>query len=108
MPEPGGPPPLSQVCSFNVTGPIPGTRIVVLGGGLSLTVVPHHGILRSDAILSHFRIHPAKPGPLQFNSYRVVATMADQPVENQSTCGVCWNCPPRSIRPTAPEPSVLL
>src|SRR5947207_15177350 len=50
---------------------------------VSLTVVPHHGILRSDAILSHFRIHPAKPGPLQFNRYRVVATMADQPTTGQ-------------------------
>ena len=39
-PEHGGAPPLSQVCSFKVTEPIPGTRIVVLGGGLSLTVVP--------------------------------------------------------------------
>src|SRR5215470_12598028 len=39
-PEHGGALPLSQVCSFKVTEPIPGTRIVVLGGGLSLTVVP--------------------------------------------------------------------
>src|SRR5712691_9830410 len=35
----GGPPP-SQTCSLRVTEPIPGTRIVVLGGGLSLTSVP--------------------------------------------------------------------
>src|SRR6266852_346044 len=35
----GGPPP-SQTCSLRVTEPIPGTRIVVLGGGLSLTDVP--------------------------------------------------------------------
>jgi len=39
-PEHGGALPLSQVCSFKVTEPIPGTRIVVLGGGLSLTVIP--------------------------------------------------------------------
>src|SRR2546427_11518192 len=40
VPEQGRALPLSQVCSFKVTEPIPGTRIVVLGGGLSLTVVP--------------------------------------------------------------------
>src|SRR5437016_5859004 len=39
-PEHGGVPPLSQICSFKVTEPIPGTRIVVLGGGLLLTVIP--------------------------------------------------------------------
>ena len=39
-PEHGGAPPLSQICSFKVTEPIPGTTIVVLGGGLSLTVIP--------------------------------------------------------------------
>src|SRR5216684_3310682 len=39
-PEQGGAPPPSQVCSFRVTEPIPGSRIVVLGGGLSLTPVP--------------------------------------------------------------------
>src|SRR5437867_12038411 len=39
-PEHGGALPLSQVCSLRVTEPIPGTRIVVLGGGLSLTDVP--------------------------------------------------------------------
>ena len=39
-PEHGGAPPLSQICSFKVTEPIPGTRIVVLGGGLLLTVIP--------------------------------------------------------------------
>ena len=39
-PEHGGALPLSQVCSFKVTEPIPGTRIVVLGGGLLATVIP--------------------------------------------------------------------
>src|SRR5712692_8591448 len=39
-PEHGGTPPPSQVCSLSVTEPIPGTRIVVLGGGLSLTAMP--------------------------------------------------------------------
>src|SRR5437879_8019570 len=40
VPEHGGAPPPSQVCSLKVTEPIPGTRTVVLGGGLSLTDVP--------------------------------------------------------------------
>src|SRR5260370_7275216 len=40
VPEHGGAPPPSQVCSLRVTEPIPGTRIVVLGGGLSLTAMP--------------------------------------------------------------------
>src|SRR5437016_14333374 len=40
VPEHGGTPPPSQVCSLRVTEPIPGTRIVVLGGGLSPTVMP--------------------------------------------------------------------
>jgi hypothetical protein len=40
VPEHGGTPPPSQVCSLRVTEPIPGTRIVVLGEGLSLTDVP--------------------------------------------------------------------
>ena len=40
VPEHGGAPPLSQVCSFKVTDPMPGIRIVVLGGGLSVMVVP--------------------------------------------------------------------
>src|SRR5216684_2000130 len=40
VPEHGGAPPPSQVCSFRVTEPIPGNRIVVLGGGLSLTAMP--------------------------------------------------------------------
>src|SRR5216683_8425078 len=40
VPEHGGTPPPSQVCSFRVTEPIPGNRIVVLGGGLSLTAMP--------------------------------------------------------------------
>src|SRR2546426_4047298 len=39
-PEHGGTPPPSQVCSLKVTEPIPGTRIVVLGGGLSPTDMP--------------------------------------------------------------------
>src|SRR5713226_5651333 len=39
-PEHGGTPPPSQVCSLRVTEPIPGTRIVVLGGGLSPTDMP--------------------------------------------------------------------
>src|SRR6266849_8630051 len=39
VPEHGGTPP-SPVCSFRVTEPIPGNRIVVLGGGLSLTAMP--------------------------------------------------------------------
>src|SRR3989442_3942697 len=39
-PEQGGAPPPSQVCSLRVTEPIPGTRMVVLGGGLSLTAMP--------------------------------------------------------------------
>src|SRR5216684_3299453 len=39
-PEHGGAPPPSQVCSLRVTEPMPGTRIVVLGGGLSLTDMP--------------------------------------------------------------------
>src|SRR5260370_167795 len=38
--EHGGTPPPSQVCSLRVTEPIPGTRIVVLGGGLSPTDMP--------------------------------------------------------------------
>src|SRR5881396_3974217 len=37
VPVHGGAPPPSQVCSLRVTEPIPGTRIVVLGGGLSPT-----------------------------------------------------------------------
>src|SRR6266852_6497697 len=40
VPEHGGTPPPSQVCSLRVTDPIPGTRIVVLGGGLSPTDMP--------------------------------------------------------------------
>ena len=40
VPEHGGTPPPSQVCSLRVTEPIPETRIVVLGGGLSPTVMP--------------------------------------------------------------------
>ena len=39
VPEHGATPP-SQVCSLRVTEPIPGNRIVVLGGGLSLTDMP--------------------------------------------------------------------
>src|SRR5713226_8158757 len=40
VPEHGGTPPPSHVCSLRVTEPIPGNRIVVLGGGLSLTDMP--------------------------------------------------------------------
>src|SRR6266851_660492 len=40
VPEHGGTPPPLQVCSLRVTEPIPGTKIVVLGGGLSLTDMP--------------------------------------------------------------------
>src|SRR5215510_8751933 len=40
VPEHGGALPLSQVCSLKVTEPMPGTRIVVLAGGLLLTVIP--------------------------------------------------------------------
>src|SRR6266700_2460168 len=40
VPVHGGAPPPSQICSLRVTEPIPGTRIVVLGGGLLLTDVP--------------------------------------------------------------------
>ena len=40
LPEQGGALPSSQVCSLRVTEPIPGTRMVVFGGGLSLTAVP--------------------------------------------------------------------
>ena len=40
VPEHGGAPPPSQVCSLRVTEPIPGNRIVVLGGGLSPTDMP--------------------------------------------------------------------
>src|SRR2546426_883379 len=40
VPEHGGAPPPSQVCSLKVADPIPGNRIVVLGGGLSLTDMP--------------------------------------------------------------------
>src|SRR5260370_9545960 len=40
VPEHGGAPPPSQVCSLRMTEPIPGNRIVVLGGGLSLTDMP--------------------------------------------------------------------
>src|SRR5713226_9336953 len=40
VPEHGGTPPPSQVCSLRVTEPIPGTKIVVLGGGLSPTDMP--------------------------------------------------------------------
>ena len=40
VPVQGGAPPPSQVCSLRVTEPIPGTRIVVLGGGLSPTDMP--------------------------------------------------------------------
>jgi len=40
VPEHGGTPPPSQVCSLRVTEPIPGNRIAVLGGGLSLTDMP--------------------------------------------------------------------
>src|SRR5713226_331273 len=40
VPEHGRAPPPSQVCSLRVTEPIPGNRIVVLGGGLSLTDMP--------------------------------------------------------------------
>src|SRR5439155_3320903 len=39
-PKHGGPPPPSQVCSLSVTEPIPGAKMVVLGGGLSLTAMP--------------------------------------------------------------------
>src|SRR6266566_9533145 len=40
VPEHGGAPPPSQVCSLRVTEPIPGTKIVVLGGGLLPTDMP--------------------------------------------------------------------
>src|SRR5437867_1632869 len=40
VPVQGGAPPPSQICSLRITEPIPGTRMVVLGGGLSLTAVP--------------------------------------------------------------------
>src|SRR6266849_4485857 len=40
VPEHRGTPPPSHVCSLRVTEPIPGTRIVVLGGGLSTTDMP--------------------------------------------------------------------
>src|SRR2546422_2651838 len=40
VPEHGATPPPSQVCSLRVTEPIPGNRIVVLGGGLSPTDMP--------------------------------------------------------------------
>src|SRR5260370_9879803 len=40
VPEHGGTPPPSHVCSLRVTEPIPRNRIVVLGGGLSLTDMP--------------------------------------------------------------------
>src|SRR5258708_3509905 len=40
VPEHGGAPPPSQVCSLRMTEPIPGTTIVVLGGGLSPTAIP--------------------------------------------------------------------
>src|SRR5438128_12061017 len=40
LPAHGGALPPSHVCSLKVTEPIPGTRIVVFGGGLSLTAVP--------------------------------------------------------------------
>src|SRR5712691_12879574 len=40
VPLHGGTPPPSQVCSLSVTEPIPGDKIVVLGGGLSLTDMP--------------------------------------------------------------------
>src|SRR5437773_4096735 len=40
VPEHGGTPPPSHVCSLRVTEPIPGNRIVVLGGGLSLADTP--------------------------------------------------------------------
>src|SRR5438445_2654195 len=40
VPEHGGTPPPSQVCSLRVNEPIPGTRIIVLGGGLSATDMP--------------------------------------------------------------------
>jgi hypothetical protein len=40
VPAHGGALPPSQVCSLRVTDPIPGTRIVVFGGGLSLTDMP--------------------------------------------------------------------
>src|SRR5438445_12034034 len=36
----GGAPPPSQVCSLSVTEPSPGTRMVVLGGGLLVTDMP--------------------------------------------------------------------
>src|SRR5260370_31675444 len=39
-PEPGGPPTRLQVCSLKLPEPIPGTRMVVLGGGLSPTDMP--------------------------------------------------------------------
>src|SRR5258708_37784974 len=39
-PEHGGAPPPSQVSSLRVTEPTPGIRMVVLGGGLSLTGTP--------------------------------------------------------------------
>src|SRR5207244_8654218 len=40
LPEQGGALPPSHVCSLKVTEPIPGTRMVVFGGGLSLTALP--------------------------------------------------------------------
>src|SRR5258708_5905154 len=40
VPEHGATPPPSHVCSLRVTEPIPGNRIVVLGGGLSVTGIP--------------------------------------------------------------------
>src|SRR5437667_11962007 len=40
LPVHGGAPPPSQVCSLRMTEPIPGTRMVVLGGGLLFTDMP--------------------------------------------------------------------
>src|SRR5690348_4012920 len=40
VPAHGGAPPPSQACSLSVTEPIPGSRIVVLGGGLSFIDMP--------------------------------------------------------------------
>src|SRR5437667_10545904 len=45
LPVHGGAPPPSQVCSLRMTEPIPGTRMVVLGGGLLFTVMPPYEIL---------------------------------------------------------------
>src|SRR5438477_412310 len=102
-PEHGGALPLSQVCSFKVTEPIPGTRIVVLGGGLSLTVnrgVPAHrpwqrwtpGGLREVGVRLCMRYHHVEGVPSRRQASDVNPDHIDGEVGSESPANDLAGC----------------